>query len=61
MKEQIVLLVEDNESDIELTKRAFKKRCIANPLVVVRDGREACDFLFGTGTWSERDISVLPP
>lgn len=40
-----ILLVDDNRSDIALTKRAFAKNCIAHHLVVAEDGQEALDYL----------------
>lgn len=55
-----ILLVEDNRSDELLTLRAFKKANIANEIVVVRDGAEALDYLFGTGPYVGRDTSDLP-
>jgi two-component system, response regulator len=44
---KIILLVEDNPDDVELTKRAFKKSNLANDLVVARDGEEALGLLHG--------------
>jgi len=55
-----ILLVEDNASDAELTLRVLKKNNIANNLQVVTHGEEALDFLFATGKFSGRDISLLP-
>ena len=43
----IILLVEDSEDDITLTLRALKKKNIANEVIIVRDGVEALDKLFG--------------
>lgn len=42
-----ILLVEDNQDDIDLTLRAFKKHGMANPVLVAKDGAQALDFLLG--------------
>ena len=55
-----ILLVEDNPQDVELTKLAFAKARITNPLHVVADGIEALDFLFGTGAYQHRAYAPLP-
>jgi CheY-like chemotaxis protein len=60
MNERVILLVEDNPDDEALTKRALVKNKIANDMVVARDGEEALEYLFGTGKYAGRDISVLP-
>lgn len=58
--ERIILLVEDNEDDILLTKRAFDKNNIVNQIVVCQDGEEALDFLFCRGDYSNRNPHELP-
>ena len=55
-----ILLVEDNPSDVELTKRAFAKCTIVNEIIVAEDGQEALDYLAGRGKWEGRDIFELP-
>jgi two-component system, response regulator len=60
MNEKMILLVEDNPDDEELTLRALKKNNIGNNLTVVRDGAEALDFLFCTGAYANRDGQDLP-
>jgi two-component system response regulator len=60
MNERIILLVEDNQNDEELTIRAMKKQNIMNEVVVVHDGAEALDYLFGTGAHSGRGTTNLP-
>jgi len=57
---RVILLVEDNPSDIDLARRALHKSRIANDLVATEDGREALDYLFGAGAHAGRDISDLP-
>ena len=58
--EKIIMLVEDNPDDEELTLRALRQANIANEVFVARDGTEALDFLFGTGSYADRDIRQYP-
>jgi two-component system response regulator len=60
MKSKIILLVEDNPSDVGLTQRALAKCNIANVLVVAEDGQEALDYLFNAGAGVGRDVTELP-
>ena len=60
MSRQVVLLVEDNPSDEALTRRALKKHGVDEDLVIVRDGAEAMDYLFGSGTFAGRDPAEAP-
>lgn len=50
-----ILLVEDNPDDEALTLRAFRKNNIRNEIVVARDGVEALDYLFATGSQAGRE------
>lgn len=50
-KDVEILLVEDNPHDVELTLRALKKHNLANKVQVVKDGAEALDFIFNTGSF----------
>lgn len=58
--DRVILLVEDNPRDEELTLRALKKANILNPVVVARDGVEALDYLFARGAHVERNPAQLP-
>lgn len=40
-----ILIVEDRATDIDLTKRAFAKRHLLNPIQVARDGEEALAYM----------------
>lgn len=57
---KVILLIEDNPDDEELTLRALKKNNIRNDVVVARDGAEALEYLFGTGKYETRDKTILP-
>jgi len=60
MDKKIILLVEDNPDDVELTMRAFKQNNISNKVVVAKDGAEALDYLFGKGMYAGRDVRNTP-
>jgi CheY-like chemotaxis protein len=60
VKNKIILLVEDNPDDVKLTLRALKKSNIRNEVIVVGDGVEAVDYLFGTGKFAGRDTGIMP-
>ncbi len=60
MAEKLILLVEDNRDDEELTMRALRKAKIANEIAVARDGAEALDFVFARGSHAGRDVTRQP-
>ncbi len=60
MDKKIILLVEDNPSDVALTRRAFEKSKIVNELIAIEDGKEALEYLQGAGKYSGRDRNILP-
>jgi len=60
MADKIILLVEDNPDDVELTKRAFNKNHISNKMIIANNGVEALDYLFGKGLYAGREIKDLP-
>lgn len=55
-----ILLVEDNKDDEALSMRAFNRNKIRNPIVCVRDGQEALDWLFGEGAYAGRNPAEMP-
>ena len=60
MKDKIILLIEDNPDDAALTLRALENNNIKNDVVVVHDGAEALDYLFGAGSYAGRDLTIRP-
>lgn len=57
---RVILLVEDNRYDEELTLAAFRENKIKNEIVVARDGEEALDYMFATGEYADRKVQELP-
>ena len=51
--EVTILLVEDNEGDVRLTREALEEGRVANRLIVARDGMEALSILRQQGTYSD--------
>jgi two-component system, response regulator len=60
MNQRYILLVEDNPDDEELTLLSLRKNPLGHEIVVVRDGVEAIEFLFGEGKYAGRDTSNTP-
>jgi CheY-like chemotaxis protein len=60
LRQAAFLLVEDNEDDILLFKRAFSTSNVANPLQVVKNGHEALCYLEGSGRYRNRNEFPLP-
>jgi CheY-like chemotaxis protein len=60
MSDKVILLVEDNPDDEALAIRALKRHHVGNTIVVAHDGVEALDYLFGTGLYAGRDVSLKP-
>ena len=54
-----IVLVEDNEDDIVLTRRALSQNKIGNPLVIARDGAEALELLLGSNGHSVNAALIL--
>ena len=59
MHDRVIVLVEDNANDEELTLRAFRKSNILNRIVVVRDGAEALDYFFSRGAHANRPAGEI--
>ena len=55
-----ILLVEDNESDAEMTIRILKKNNIANRLLHLHNGADALDYIFAQGIYADRQFDNMP-
>lgn len=59
-EKNVLLLVEDNLDDEALILRVLKKNNATYEIIVIHDGLEALDYLFATGTYTCRDLKVMP-
>jgi CheY-like chemotaxis protein len=57
--ERPIVLVEDNPMDVDLTKRAFTRKKVVNPIEVARDGEEALNLLEQWGVEDPQPIVIL--
>jgi CheY-like chemotaxis protein len=55
-----VLVAEDEETDVLILRLGFEKAGLPNPLIAVRDGQEALDYLNGNGPYADRSRHPLP-
>jgi two-component system response regulator len=60
IRSRLILLVEDNPDDAELTLRAFEESKTLNEIIIATDGEQALDYLFATGSYMNRDPKVMP-
>jgi two-component system response regulator len=60
MAERIILLIEDNPDDEELTLHALKENNILNEVVIMRDGADAVSFLFDRDAATGKGLNPLP-
>jgi CheY-like chemotaxis protein len=58
--EPVILVADDQEDDVILTRQALVRANVLNPLQVARDGEEAIQYLLGTGKFENRAEYPLP-
>ena len=56
----VILLIEDNRMDVELTLAAFQQVEVEHRLHVATSGREGLDYVFGAGKFADRVAYPLP-
>lgn len=60
MKQRTCLIVEDDDNDVFLLTRTFRKRGLEEPVFIARNGQEAISFLQGKGEFKDRNRFPLP-
>ena len=59
-KECAILVLEDDENDAILLKRALKRLSVPNPIHIVTDGEEGIEYLTGRGKYADRSAFPFP-
>jgi two-component system response regulator len=59
-RSSVILLVEDNDDDAELTLRALRRNKVANEVVRLADGVEALEYLSANGRFEGRNRYEVP-
>jgi len=60
LKRAIILLVEDNLMDVELTLDSFRQVGLANRIEIAKTGETALDYVFGRGSFEDREAFPVP-
>jgi CheY-like chemotaxis protein len=60
LRDQFILLAEDDPNDVLLIQRAFQKAGMRHVLKVVRDGEEAIAYLSGEREYADRERFPKP-
>jgi two-component system response regulator len=55
-----ILLVEDSRSDAELTILSLKNANVSNPVILIKDGNEALEYIFANGKFEHREKDNIP-
>jgi len=56
----LILLVEDSRDDAFFLRRAFLKAGLSHPIVDVRNGQQAVNYLSGNASYADRSLYPLP-
>ncbi len=56
----VILLVEDNQDHVLLTKQALEDQGLTNRIYVAEDGQEALDYLYRRGEYSSHAEAPRP-
>jgi len=60
MSADTILIVEDNDDDVALIRRAFKQCKISNDLQFMTDGERAMDYIEGVSPYDDRSAFPFP-